>query len=37
LVPLAAQSIVGLLTGRWWIEAALTSGYFIRREVAQAE
>lgn len=37
LIALMLQSIVGLLTGRWWAGAALASGYFIGREVAQAE
>lgn len=37
LVALAVQSIVVLLTGRWWTGAALASGYFIGREIAQAE
>ncbi|WP_236554856.1 hypothetical protein [Novosphingobium sp. 9U] len=36
-MALAVQAIVGLLTGRWWTGAALASGYFIGREVAQAE
>jgi hypothetical protein len=37
LVAIAVQSIIGLLTGRWWTGAALASGYFLGREVAQAE
>jgi hypothetical protein len=37
LVALGVQAIIGLLTGRWWTGAALASGYFIGREVAQAE
>lgn len=37
LVALAVQALVGLSTGRWWTGAALASGYFIGREVAQAE
>lgn len=31
------QAIVGWRTGNWWAGAALASGYFIGREVAQAE
>lgn len=37
LIALALQALIGLVTGRWWAGAALTSGYFIGREVAQAE
>lgn len=37
LAALAVQTLIGLLTGRWWVGAALMSGYFIGREVAQAE
>jgi hypothetical protein len=37
LAALALQAALGLLTGRWWTSAALVSGYFIGREVAQAE
>ncbi len=31
------QTIVGFLSRNWWAGGALASGYFIGREVAQAE
>jgi hypothetical protein len=37
LVALVIQALIGITIGRWWVGAALTSGYFIGREVAQAE
>lgn len=37
LAALIVQIIVARLTGNWWIGAALASGYFIGREIAQAE
>ena len=37
LVALGIQALVGWLTKNWWAAAALPSGYFIGREVAQAE
>ncbi|MCY1671151.1 hypothetical protein OVA07_09010 [Novosphingobium sp. SL115] len=37
LVALALQTLVGLSTRNWWAGAALACGYFIGREVAQAE
>lgn len=37
LVALAIQAIIGIVTRNWWAGAALASGYFIGREVAQAE
>jgi hypothetical protein len=37
LVALAIQVAVGLTTRNWWAGAALACGYFIGREVAQAE
>lgn len=37
LVALAIQLAVGLKTRNWWAGAALACGYFIGREVAQAE
>ncbi len=37
LVALAIQAVVGLVTRNWWAGAALAAGYFIGREVAQAE
>lgn len=37
LAALAVQVLVGLLTRNWWAGAALACGYFVGREVAQAE
>lgn len=37
LLALLAQIAIGRLTGNWWAGAALASGYFIGRELAQAE
>lgn len=37
VVALAIQAAVGLATRNWWAGAALACGYFIGREVAQAE
>lgn len=37
LVALAIQAVIGLLTRNWWAGAALASGYFIGREIGQAE
>lgn len=37
VVAAVIQGIVGWRTGNWWAGAALASGYFIGREVAQAE
>jgi hypothetical protein len=37
LVALAIQIAVGLLTRNWWAGAALACGYFIGREISQAE
>jgi hypothetical protein len=37
LAAVAIQAVIGRLTGNWWIGAALASGYFLGREVAQAE
>lgn len=37
LVAVAIQAIVGIATRKWWTGAALASGYFIGREIAQAE
>lgn len=34
---IAIQSLIGLLTGNWWIGAAAGSLFFIGREHAQAE
>ncbi|TAD77882.1 MAG: hypothetical protein EAY70_07785 [Sphingomonadales bacterium] len=37
LLAIAAQVIIGLLTGKWWAGAAAASSYFVGREIAQAE
>lgn len=37
LAALAIQALIGLTTRNWWAGAALASGYFIGREIAQAE
>jgi len=37
LVALAIQVLVGLTTRNWWAGACLASGYFLGREIAQAE
>jgi hypothetical protein len=37
LVAIALQAMIGLTTGKWWAGAGLASGYFVGREVAQAE
>lgn len=37
LVAAAVQTLIGMLTGRWWIGGAMPSCYFIGRELAQAE
>ncbi|MBB3938684.1 hypothetical protein GGR39_000313 [Novosphingobium fluoreni] len=37
LAAIVFQAIIGCSTGRWWTGAALASGYFIGREIAQAE
>ncbi|MBY0344934.1 MAG: hypothetical protein K2Q29_13875, partial [Sphingomonadales bacterium] len=37
LITAAVQLLVGWLTGNWWAGGGLTSGYFIGREIAQAE
>ncbi|AIT82801.1 hypothetical protein [Novosphingobium pentaromativorans] len=34
---LAIQTVVGLFTRNWWAGAALACGYFLGREMAQAE
>lgn len=36
LVAAAVQTLIGMLTGRWWIGGAMPSCYFIGRELAQA-
>jgi hypothetical protein len=36
-VALAIQVAVGLATRNWWAGACLASGYFLGREIAQAE
>ena len=37
VAAVAIQAVIGLATRNWWTGAALASGYFIGREVAQAE
>lgn len=37
LVAVAIQVLIAAVTGRWWAGALLMSGYFIGREIAQAE
>ena len=37
LVALAIQVAIGLTTRNWWAGALLACGYFIGRELAQAE
>ena len=37
LVAVVIQGIIGITTRRWWAGAALASGYFLGREIAQAE
>ncbi|WP_379923033.1 hypothetical protein [Erythrobacter sp. R86502] len=37
IFALAIQMIIGLRTGNWWAGAALATGYFTGREMAQAE
>lgn len=37
IVALVIQAVIGLTTRNWWAGAALACGYFIGREVAQAE
>jgi len=37
IAALVIQALIGLTTRNWWAGAALACGYFIGREVAQAE
>jgi hypothetical protein len=37
IFALLIQAVIGLTTRNWWAGAALASGYFLGREVAQAE
>lgn len=37
LIAVSIQMILGYFTKNWWVGAALPSGYFIGREVGQAE
>lgn len=37
LVAAVVQILIGLMTGNWWAGGALPTGYFIGRELAQAE
>ena len=37
IAAIAIQAVVGRVSRNWWLGAALASGYFIGREIAQAE
>jgi hypothetical protein len=37
LVTLAAQTVVGLLSGRWFLGGVFFSGFYLGREITQAE
>jgi len=37
VIALVLQTIIGLVSGDWWVGAAAGSFYFIGREYAQAE
>jgi hypothetical protein len=37
IAAIAVQVAIGRATRNWWLGAALASGYFIGRELAQAE
>lgn len=37
LIAVTLQICIGLATRLWWAGACLTSGYFLGREIAQAE
>ncbi len=37
IIAAAIQTLIGLVSGKWWAGGALVSGYFTGREVAQAE
>jgi len=37
IITAAIQTLIGLVSGKRWAGGALVSGYFIGREVAQAE
>ena len=37
IAAIAIQAAIGRTTRNWWLGAALASGYFIGREIAQAE
>ncbi len=37
LIAIAAQLLVGLLTGNWWLGGALACTWWIAREHTQAE
>ena len=37
IAALIVQAAIGLATRNWWAGAALPSGYFLGREIAQAE
>ena len=37
LLAVAAQAVIGLLTGNWWAGAAFGAAFYLGREHAQAE
>ncbi len=37
LAALVIQTLVAFITRNWWLGAMLASGYFLGREIAQAE
>ena len=37
ILAVAAQAVIGLLTGNWWIGAAFGAAFYIGREHEQAE
>lgn len=37
IIALAVQALVGLTTGDWWAGAAWGAGFYVGRELAQAE
>lgn len=37
IYAVALQVAIGLFTGNWWIGAFIASGYFVGREISQAE
>lgn len=37
MIALIVQTLVGLATGNWWAGAAWGAGFYLGREIAQAE